>query len=466
MVLNKNNFNINLTLFTNLTFAFFPISFILGNLITNINLVLFCIFGIFHLRSKILTTKFDFTLKIIFFLFLVVFFSTSLSFIKSLYFEEYEYTNLIRLIKSVLFFRFFVLLLIIYLLSELNIINFRYFFLSAAFAALLISIDIIYQYTFGFNIIGLESYGYHNTSFLGDELIAGGFVQNFSFFSILFLSYILRNYNNYSRIVLIGIVICTLGVGIMVSGNRMALILFILGLFLVYFFNKKLKNIVLINSIILFIALGSILNLPALMTAEKASDISFDNKLQKNFYSLKVNVEGIVVGLFERITTNESIILLKEKKLFINHPNESAGHTRLIFTGIETWKLHKTFGNGIKSFREDCKRIIIEQQRGVCSNHPHNYYLEILTDLGIVGFVFVMAIALMFIVFVVKNYRFLSGNNLANLFLLGATTSLFLEVFPIKTSGSIFTTNDTTYIILMSAIILSHKQLSEGKNYK
>ena len=102
----------------------------------------------------------------------------------------------------------------------------------------------------------------------------------------------------------------------------------------------------------------------------------------------------------------------------------------------------------------------------MCSNHPHNYYLEILTDLGIVGFVFVMAIALMFIVFVVKNYRFLGGNNLANLFLLGATISLFLEVFPIKTSGSIFTTNDTTYIILMSAIILSHKQLSEGKNFK
>ena len=453
MVLNKNNFNINLTLFTNLTFAFFPISFILGNFIININLVLFCIFGIFHLRSKILTTKFDFTLKIIFFLFLVVFFSTSLSFIKSLYFEEYEYTNLIRLIKSVLFFRFFLLLLIIYLLSELNIINFRYFFLSAASVALLISIDIIYQYSFGFNIVGFESYGpYHNASFFDDELIAGGFVQNFSFFSILFLSYILRNYNNYSRILLIGIAICTLGVGIMVSGNRMPLVLFLLGLFLVCFFNKKIKNIVLINSIILFIVLGSI--------------ISFDSKLQLNFYSLYGNARGIVVGLFERMTTDESIILLKEKKLFTNEPNEGGGYTRIIFTGIETWKLHKTFGNGIKSFREDCKRIIIEQQRGACSNHPHNYYLEILTDLGIVGFVFVMAIALMFIVFLVKNYRFLGGNNLANLFLLGATTSLFLEVFPIKTSGSIFTTNNTTYTILLSGIILSHKKLLKGKNFR
>jgi hypothetical protein len=300
--------------------------------------------------------------------------------------------------------------------------------------------------------MGLESYGHHNTSVFGDELIAGGFVQNFSFFSILFLSYILRNYNNYSRIFLIGIAICTLGIGIMFSGNRMPLILFILGLFLVYFFNKKIKNIVLINSIILFIVLGSI--------------ISFERQLQLNFYSFYGNARGTIVGLFERITTDEAIILLKEKKNFIDHQNEYAGSARLLFTGIETWKLHKTFGNGIKSFREDCKRIITEQKRGMCSNHPHNYYVEILTDLGILGLVFVIVIAFMFIVFVVKNYRFLGGNNLANLFLLGGAISLFLEVFPFKSSGSIFTTNNTTYIILMSAIILSHKKLLEGKNFK
>ena len=342
-------------------------------------------------------------------------------------------------------------MLIIYLLSELDIINFKYFFLSAAFSSLLISIDTIYQYSFGFNIIGLESYGHHNTSFFGDELISGGFIQNFSFFSILFLSYILRN-NNYFRIVLTAIAICTLGVGIIVSGNRMPLVLFLLGLFLVYFFNKKLKKIVLINSIILFIVFGFI--------------ISVDSQLKLSFYSLYGNARGTIVGLFERIITDEAEVLLQEKRKFLNEKNESAGYIRIISTGIETWKLHKTVGNGIKSFRQDCKRVIIEQQRGACSNHPHNYYLEILTDLGIVGFVFVIAIALMFIVFVVKNYRFLSGNNLANLFLLGATISLFLEVFPIKSSGSIFTTNNTTYIILMSAIILSHKKLLEGKNFK
>jgi len=70
----------------------------------------------------------------------------------------------------------------------------------------------------------------------------------------------------------------------------------------------------------------------------------------------------------------------------------------------------------------------------------------------------------MFLFYLFKNYRFLGKNNLHSLFLLAATISLFLEMFPIKSSGSIFTTNNATYIILVASIILSHKKLLEGKN--
>ena len=52
--LNKKNFSIDSILLINLVLAFFPISFVLGSLITNTNLVLFCVLGIFNLRSKIL----------------------------------------------------------------------------------------------------------------------------------------------------------------------------------------------------------------------------------------------------------------------------------------------------------------------------------------------------------------------------------------------------------------------------
>ena len=88
-----------------------------------------------------------------------------------------------------------------------------------------------------------------------------------------------------------------------------------------------------------------------------------------------------------------------------------------------------------------------------------------MTDLGILGFLFTTTLALIFILFLIKNYKFLSGENLANLFLLAAIISLVLEVFPIKSTGSIFSTNNTAYVTLMSGIILSRKKILEGKNF-
>ncbi len=454
MILAKKNFDKNSILFTNLIFAFFPISFILGNLITNINLLLFCCFGIFHLKSKILSIKYDLIIKIIFWFFIIVFFSTVLSFLKSLYFDEYEHINFVRLIKSALFFRFLLLLLIVYLLSEENIINFRYFFISASFLPFVISIDVIFQYIFGFNVIGLKSYVHHNTSFFGDELISGGFIQNFSFFSILFLSYLLRNHKDYIKFFLVIIAICILATGIIFSGNRMPVILFLLGLFLVYIFNTKLRKVILVSFIALLTTFSFI--------------IKTDSFIKVSYQSFYENVRGIVIFASNKLTRDKSKIILDEKMIQLAEKHdtpERAGYRNLIFTAFETWKSHKIFGNGIKSFREDCKKLMIKK-RGTCSNHPHNYYLEILTDLGVVGFIFVLAMGFIFIAFLIKNFVFLNKNKLENLFLLAAIISLILEVFPIKSSGSIFTTNNTTYIIIISSIVLSRKKLLEGKNFK
>ena len=74
MVLSKNNFNKNLVVFTSLIFAFFPISFILGNLFINLNILLFCLIGIFNLKTKILRLKYDLPIRIIFLFFILILF--------------------------------------------------------------------------------------------------------------------------------------------------------------------------------------------------------------------------------------------------------------------------------------------------------------------------------------------------------------------------------------------------------
>ena len=463
MILKKLNFNHNSFSLINFLFCLFPISFIFGNLITNINFLLFCCLGVFHLRSKNFIRKLNFPIKIIFLFFIITLFSTSLSLIQNIYSGEYVQSDFSRLIKSILFFRFFIMLLVIYLLSEFDIINFKYFFFSAAVFPLLISIDVIFQYFFGFNVIGMPSYGHHNTSFFGDEFISGGYIQNFSFFSILLLTYILRDSDGTSKIVLTTITITIVSIAILVSGNKMSFALFLLGLFLFFLINSELRKIILMSYLIIFI-ISFVLS---------SSDIS----VRQNLHSFYSGVQKTTFTLFKQAKNSllhesskksntkdvwEEKIYNKFQEAELPFANP---YQKLFFTAIETWKPNKIFGNGIKSFRIECHKILAEQRRGLCSNHPHNYYLEILIDTGIVGFILVMVIAVNFIIFLIKNYKILAMNNIRSLFLLAAVISLLLECFPFKSSGSFFTTNNATYIILISGIILSYKKLLEGKNF-
>ena len=459
MTLAKENFALNSTSLTNIVFSFFPFSFILGNLIINLNFLLFCCLGIFHLRSKILTNKLNFPLKIISLFFLLVLFSTSLNFIESLYFDESDKFDLSRLIKSILFLRFFIILLLVFLLSKFEIINYKLFFTSAAILPVLISIDVIFQHIFGFNIIGMKSHIYHNTSFFGDELIAGGYIQNFSFFSILFLIHLIKKNENSFKIFLTTFTICTLGIGIMLSGNRMPFFLFLFGLFLFFLLNKESRKTVLISYLIIFVIFGLIRSTDRVMFLVYNS---FFSGIQSSVVGASTRVKNNLLSKIQQTKEAEKEDKWEEN---LNEMPQSNPYMKLTLTAIETWKPNKIFGNGIKSFRVKCQKIITEQKRGLCSNHPHNYYLEILVDLGIVGILLVMLIIITFIVFLAKNYKTLRKNNLQNLFLLAATISLFLEFFPFKSTGSIFTTNNATYLILMSSIVLSYQKLLKEKNF-
>ena len=471
----KKNFEINAILATNLTFAFFPISFILGNFVTNLNLVIFCLLGIYHLKGKILKTNYNLPIKIIFLFFLIIFFSTALSFAQSLYLNGFDQYDLERLTKSILFLRFFLMLIIVYLLSAQDILNFKYFFITAALSPFVISLDVIFQYIFGFNIIGLKNDGWFNSSFFGDELIAGGFIQNFSFFSIIFAPLLLKE-KNFINFIAIMFLIGILFMGIIFSGNRMPLISFLFGLLLAFIFTNYLKKIVPLSFILLLIIFQFI-------TLK-------DQEIKNNYLSYFHHATNIIIGIknitvanltsIEKSETNEE----KQKNIFLKDKFEPtkqkrlidrSGHNRLFLTAIDTWRLNKIFGNGIKSFRKDClklqgpeynfeKDIVDFKKNRLCSNHPHNYYLEILTELGIVGFLIVLLMATIFIKFIIKNFKFMVEKNFGSALLLASTISFILGAFPLKSTGSIFTTNNTTYLILISSIILSYKKVLSKKN--
>ena len=83
--------------------------------------------------------------------------------------------------------------------------------------------------------------------------------------------------------------------------------------------------------------------------------------------------------------------------------------------------------------------------------HPHNYYLEILTDLGLFGF---LIFSIMTILVIFKSYRNLF--DFKNKYIFSPFFYVFLmEIFPIKSSGSFFTTNNAVIIFFSLAVVAS-----------
>ena len=125
-------------------------------------------------------------------------------------------------------------------------------------------------------------------------------------------------------------------------------------------------------------------------------------------------------------------------------------HYKEFYSGYQTWKASKFFGGGIKSFSPRCTKIVIN-----CANHPHNYYLEILSENGLIGMMLWGGI-FVYIFYVSILKKFFIKSNINNNDLITPFAILFLvEIFPIKTSGSFFTTGNATYIFFIMAVIIA-----------
>tara|TARA_X000001036_G_C20458628_1_gene716474 strand:- start:506 stop:883 length:378 start_codon:yes stop_codon:yes gene_type:complete len=118
--------------------------------------------------------------------------------------------------------------------------------------------------------------------------------------------------------------------------------------------------------------------------------------------------------------------------------------------------MNKYVGGGIKNFRFYChvRPNIKKDSKFICNMHPHNYYLEILTEIGLIGFAIVVVVFLStFYLTFIRKYFFISPLNNNNLII--PFIFLFIaEIFPIKSTGSFFTTGNSTYLFLILGLMI------------
>ena len=126
-------------------------------------------------------------------------------------------------------------------------------------------------------------------------------------------------------------------------------------------------------------------------------------------------------------------------------------------TFYQTWLMNKYVGGGIKNFRYYCheRPKLNKNSQFICNMHPHNYYLEILTETGIIGFLLIF-FTFLNVLYISFKKRFSDEKFTLDYLSLIPLKFLFLvEIFPIKSTGSFFTTGNASYLFLILPILVA-----------
>jgi O-antigen ligase len=298
---------------------------------------------------------------------------------------------------------------------------YKSFFFSSLACFLLLFFDSILQFFTNYNLLGKKIiFSSRISSFFGDELIMGSFVSRL-LPVIIGISYLI-NFKNRNTINLIVLFIS--GILVVLSGERLAFFYYLMLVFFYLFLNQKQV----IKFSLIFILFITII-----------------------FSYNKATLDRIFGFTYFQYKQSSSIF--------------SYRHTLHFLTAYEMFLDKKVFGHGIKSFRNLCDlpnyENLIQQKifndislklkdnlnynyaqeyKNGCNTHPHNIYLEFLSELGFIGFMlfliiffYVFYLLLRFLFHFKKEHT--TNNDISSAFMLFA---VFTSMFPFITSGSYF----------------------------
>ena len=419
--------NKNQLLLLNILFFTLPISFILGNLVLNLNISLLIIFTFLIFRSKIFELKLNIIDKTVIIFFVYILLNGIYNNFFNLNVSNLNNENIV-LIKSISFLRFLLFYFVIKFLVFKNHINYKFLFLIYGSICLFICVDVVIQFSLGKDIFGFESMGRRNPGPFNDEPIAGTFIQRFFIYALFFVVIFLNRKKNINKIILFSVVILCI-TGAIVAGNRMPLVIILLTLLILVVFEKSLRKI---------------------LSFQLVLGVIFFSFLMKNPTEIRHHYKNFLAD-------SKDIIIYSKSKILSEDVEISNMHLREFESGIFTWKENKILGGGVKSFRWVCNNIerskvlhlVTKKGRVNCNNHPHNYYIQIAAELGVVGIIIFFILIFFTFVKSLKSLIFYQ-NDVVSKKLLFVFLILFInEVFPFKTTGSFFTTTNAYYIFFV-----------------
>ncbi len=401
------NINISKYIFISL-----PIIFLTGPFLTDLAVVLISLQFLILSLSKRSLTIYKTT-------FVYFFFSFYLLIIISGILSVDTFSSLILFDGPIFYIRYlFFSLAIIYLLNLDNRLV-KYFFISLSISTLFLIIDTSFQWTFNYNLLGIVDDNPRVSSVFGKEKVLGhylGFISPILFCLSLFFS------NVNKKFLLIGFLIFFLSILIsIISGDRTGLLKLILFAFTAVFFMKNYKKyFIFLVLISLFFAYQLVKN-----------DEDINNRFNQTIDEI----------------TKTTIPYLPLTKLHQDHFN----------TAYVMFLDKPIIGHGPQGFRLSCHNNQKYNSYNGCNNHPHNYYSQLLSELGIFGF-FTITLIFFYLIFLVLrnlciNYfvNELSDTKLINSLLI---CCLILNIFPVMAHFNFYNNWVNAMLFLNISIIL------------
>ena len=97
-------------------------------------------------------------------------------------------------------------------------------------------------------------------------------------------------------------------------------------------------------------------------------------------------------------------------------------------------------GHGPNSFRIKCNNPLYTEGSSPCNTHPHNFYIQLLAETGIIGFLFLAGLFFYFIYLMIKFIfqYFIHKKKLLSDYQICLLAGLLITIWPITTNGNIF----------------------------
>ena len=390
-----------------------PLSIIVGPSISLLNTLLIVILFLITFNSYKIKIEKIFLLYLLIILYVYLIFNSFIS----IDYKEGIYRNLG-------FLRFVILFIAINLFFKISSSQFQ-FLNFWSLIVLIVVFDSFVEFSFGKNLLGYgdDLYVDRIVSFFKDEPIVGAYLLGFNFIIVGYFFEKFYKQNLKLKLALFLILFILVGC-ILITGERSNGIKAIIGLTIFLFLNNKISIKTKI-SIFLF----SLFFTGLVITNSSYLKIRYGQQL----FSILLNGD-------------------QREKFF----DGGSLYLRLYKSGYAVFKDYPFFGVGNKNYRVITTQNMYTKKNDnyVLNTHPHQIYIEFLSEHGLVGTIILLSI---FFYLIFKNLKIIiiSRNSIQ----LGCFTYLIINFLPVLPSGSFFNDfSSTLFWINLSIMYACNKK--------